>query len=176
MLGIALIVLGGATLPILVGADKEAVEKSVKPSIFRQDKDGVLWFEQGDDGETKYSAAMILSAKTDGIVIVVIANKKHIKDAVGLAIKMRNVLQKNKDTPDHIPVVAFEDSSFEASYRFYTDAMYVGKDKFGLYGPAEAKKMLSKVVTQHQLLKRYVKEGKWGKDHATAKPLQVISK
>ncbi|MGJ8678468.1 MAG: hypothetical protein ACSHX0_13220 [Akkermansiaceae bacterium] len=147
-----------------------------KLSVFKKDKEGVLWFEKGDDGETKFSAAMILSAKIDGIVVVVAANEKHIKDAVKLAIKMRNALQKYENTPDHIPVVAFKDEKPGVHYRFYSDGMYSGsRESLGIFGPAEAKNHLRKVVILHQLLKRRVAEGEWGQDDAQETALQIIN-
>ena len=175
VLGIAFFGLGSVPLPVLAEPEKKAGEKTAAASILRQDSDGVLWFEEGGDGKTEYSSAMVLSAKTDGIVILVSASEKHIKKAVGLAIKMRNALQKREDTPDDIPVVAFKSDRPTVGYRFYTDGLYYGMDNLGIYGPAEAKKHLGKLVTQHHLLKRHVKEGRWGKDHAALKPLQIVS-
>lgn len=151
--------------------------KVIRPSVFKKDKEGVLWFEKGDDGETKYSSAMILSAKLDGIVVVVVANEKHIKGAVGLAIKMRNALQNSKDTPDHIPVVAVKSDKPGAHYRFYSDGMFYGsRESLGVFGPADAKKHLEKVIMHHQRLKGYVARGEWGQDDAEETALQIISR
>lgn len=175
--GMALMVLSCVVFQTSALAEPKAIEKPLKASVFRKGKDSVLFFEQGDDGETKFSSAMTLSAKIDGIVIVVVANEKHIEKAIGLAIKMRNVLQQNEDTPDHIPVVASQDEKPGAYFRFYSDGMYYGsRESLGIFGPAEAKKHLGKIVTHHLLIKRYVRDGRWGQDDSDAKSLQIISK
>jgi len=84
-------------------------QTTAKPSWFKQDKeqdkDGVLWFQKGEDEETKYSASLKLSAVTDSIVILVTANEKHIHDALGLAKIMQGKLEAEDYTPDHIPIV-----------------------------------------------------------------------
>ena len=147
-----------------------------KPSVFKKDEKGVLWFEQGNDDETKYSATYSLSAKTDGIVILVMANEEYIEKAVGLAVKMSKALQKSEHTPDDISVVAFKDDKPGAYYKFYTDGMYVGVKNFGIYGPSEAKSRLKDVVIQHQLLKRRVAKGEWGKDHDLEKLIPIVIK
>lgn len=174
VLGIVVLALCVVTLPVSAEEAPKDTEKPQKASVFRKEQDGVLWFEQGTDGETKYSAAMALSAQSDDIVIVVSTSEKHLEKAVGLAVKMAKALQKRDDTPDHVPVVAFKSDRPTVGYRFYTDGLYYGVENLGVYGPAEAKKQLGKVITQHHLLKRHVKEGRWGKDHDTFKTLQIL--
>lgn len=106
--------LGIGTLPVIGDeplTGKAANSKSTeKPSLFEEDGSEILWFRQGEDGETKYSSSLVLSAVTDGIVITVTANEAHIADALKLATKMRTVLQKNDHTPDKISIVAWKDS------------------------------------------------------------------
>lgn len=157
------------------GKAPQAVEK---PSFFKADKDGILWFQKGTDGETKYSASLVLSAVTDGIVITVVANEKHIEDAVGLAKKMQTVLQKGKHTPDKIPIVAATDKVPGVGYRFYNDGLACGHEtlgKKGIFTPSEAKKMLSRVAKHYRILREeYVATGKWGRDHAGWKALKIV--
>jgi len=161
-----------------VWASGEPVEKIQKPSWFKADKDGIYWFQQGDDDETKYSASLILSGVTDGIVITVTANEKHIDDAVKLAKKMRTVLEKSERTPDKVFIVASRDNLPGVGYRFYTDGLACGNDKLGkkgIYRPNEAKKALGYVVKHYRTLRDdFVANGKWGKDHAEWKILKVV--
>lgn len=157
-------------------AEARAAPKT--PSWFREDQDGVLWFHQGDDGETEYSSSLVLSAVTDGIVITVTANKKYIDDAVGLAKKMRTVLKRGEHMPDDIVVVARQDEVRGAGYRFYTDGFGVsnGEDSSKpLFPPHEAKTLLNRVSKQYRILiEEFVPAGKWGKDHADMKALNIV--
>lgn len=70
LIGIAVVMLGTVAAPTSGQAEPKVIKEVVKPSLFRKDKEGVLWFEQGSDGETEYSAAMALSAQLAGIVIL----------------------------------------------------------------------------------------------------------
>ena len=154
--------------------------KVENPSWFKKDKDGVLWFQQGDDGQTKYSASLVLSAMRDTIVITVTANERHIKDALLLAGKMRGVLQKSQHTPDEIPIVAWTDELPGIGYSFYTDGMRVDLDtigKQGVYRPSDAKRkeVLRETMMQYKLLMtEYVPKGKWGEDDHKMIALKIV--
>ena len=157
-----------------------APSKTEKPSWFKKDKDGVLWFQQGEDGQTKYSASLVLSAMRDTIVITVTANEQHMGDALALAKKMQGVLRKSKNTPSDIPIVAWKDTLPGAGYRIYTDGMAVDHDtlgKKGVFRPSEAKRkeVLSEAMMQYKLLMtEYVPQGKWGQDHHEGKVLKIV--
>lgn len=157
-----------------------APTKAEKSSWFKKDKDGVLWFQQGDDGQTKYSASLVLSAMRDTIVITVTANEEHIDEALKLAKQMRGVLQKSQHTPDDIPIVAWKDALRGVAYTFYTDGMAVDHDtigKQGVFKPSEAKRkeVLRETMLQYRILiEEHVPQGKWGKDHHKGKALKIV--
>ena len=147
------------------------------PSWFQEDENAVLWFQRGDDKETKYSSSLNLSAVTDGIVITVIANDQHLSKAVQLAIRMRDAMQKHKDAPDKVFVVAYKSDNVKGvGYRFYTDGTaYDAEDeaKIGMYPPAKAQKVLRGVLLQLQILKADAAKGKWGMGDHKRKALEI---
>ena len=151
-------------------------------SWFEKDEQGILWFRQGNDGETKYSASLVLSAVTDGIVITVTANEEHIDNAVKLAMKMRKVLQRNEHTPNDIPIVAWKDNLPGVGYTFYTDGMGVGREHIyannGVFKPAKAKskEVLSLVVKQYRILREMAVEGRWGQEDGEEAVLNIRPK
>ena len=149
--------------------------ESEKDSIFRKDKEGILWFERGTDGETPFSSTLVLSDKIDGIAIVVVSNEKNLAKAVGLAVKMKNALQADERTPNKIPIVVSKDDKPGVGYAFYTDGMRFSIDDTGVYSPVEAKTKLKSVITQHVLLKQRVTKGEWGHEFDKLKQLQIIS-
>ena len=151
---------------------------ATKPSYFEKDKQGILWFRQGSDGRTPYSASLTLSAVKDNIVITVTANTKHIKDAVGLAQKIQAEMLKLPNAPKEIPIVTWEDDLPGVAYTFYTDGLRYGLDSSndkGVYKPSGAKKVFRDVVPYFDILRsKYVPSGKWGKHQEGWKALEII--
>ncbi|MCB1094690.1 MAG: hypothetical protein KDN22_03830 [Verrucomicrobiae bacterium] len=154
----------------------EAEKTANQPSWFKADQDGILWFHKGDDAQTKYSAALVLSAVTDGIVITVSANEATINDALKLAIKMQTVLQRSEHTPEKIAIVATRDELPGVGYRFYTDGMGCSIGDKSVFTPSEAKtkEVLSQVVKQYRVLKEIAEQGRWGKDDHTESVLKIV--
>ncbi len=94
-------------LSLRAGAETPATE--LTPSTLVPDKQGILRLQAGNDGKSALTLAEELSFKPGigYLVITVLTNEKHEKQAISHALKLQDWFEKQISTKDHVPIVLY---------------------------------------------------------------------